>query len=486
MIYKLLGNTDEVTTCDQCGRAELKGTVELEDEFGNVVHFGSVCAAVALGRGSTAKAGRAVMAEAEANRRAAEELVRREHQRALCESQAKVRAIFNNRQAPVPHRIDLSPYGRLGGGGKSSVIVETYDRHPETGDRFEVRYKEAFDVPFSEVPALMRGRAERGAAIFEGVELFPRGEPRVFKRNGLPAEGPLSIVDTRQFEHDGGRWRPVPGTGEPVACHCCRRGVVIHARFGGGPIYGVTCAKRIAKVSVVDEREARADAIVRGELARRREAGKPTDIRTVTRAMLGHWAGFDLADKAIEHAIWRLADRAPLKPNDRTAAAAATPAPVMGQCVKRAGKGRIRGYEHIHKGYCFACGGTGKIDATPRAHPPAPRLSDEEMQRSDIAQLKALYDGAAMSRPGADRDAWAAYNPRYGDTAETVGHMLAEIRDPAVRRHYIEGFKRLDLLPEWYDRANAHYKLMRGPKANGAVALFGAPSHRRRTRRGRR
>lgn len=48
MRFRFLGNTDEVTTCDCCGRSDLKATVALEDECGTVVHYGVVCAARAM------------------------------------------------------------------------------------------------------------------------------------------------------------------------------------------------------------------------------------------------------------------------------------------------------------------------------------------------------------------------------------------------------------------------------------------------------
>ena len=55
--FKFLGNTDEVDTCDCCGRKDLKSTVALENlDTGDVVHFGVVCAA------------RAAAADAEYNR----------------------------------------------------------------------------------------------------------------------------------------------------------------------------------------------------------------------------------------------------------------------------------------------------------------------------------------------------------------------------------------------------------------------------------
>lgn len=49
MDVRFLGTTDDVTTCDCCGRADLKSTVAL-DVDGAVVHYGSDCAARAIGR----------------------------------------------------------------------------------------------------------------------------------------------------------------------------------------------------------------------------------------------------------------------------------------------------------------------------------------------------------------------------------------------------------------------------------------------------
>ena len=45
---RYLGTDDSVSTCDCCGRSDLKSTVEIETESGDVVHFGVVCAARAL------------------------------------------------------------------------------------------------------------------------------------------------------------------------------------------------------------------------------------------------------------------------------------------------------------------------------------------------------------------------------------------------------------------------------------------------------
>lgn len=48
---KILGINDDVTTCECCGRAGLKKTVVLESFDGlQRVHFGSQCAAKAIGK----------------------------------------------------------------------------------------------------------------------------------------------------------------------------------------------------------------------------------------------------------------------------------------------------------------------------------------------------------------------------------------------------------------------------------------------------
>jgi len=72
---KFLGSSDEVTTCDHCGRAELKYTIALEIDDEEVVHFGSTCASYALaGRGIKIAAGtiKRKSQDADAARRRAE------------------------------------------------------------------------------------------------------------------------------------------------------------------------------------------------------------------------------------------------------------------------------------------------------------------------------------------------------------------------------------------------------------------------------
>lgn len=48
MTFTLLGLTDAVSTCDCCGKRNLKVAVEMENEAGEVVHYGRDCAGAAL------------------------------------------------------------------------------------------------------------------------------------------------------------------------------------------------------------------------------------------------------------------------------------------------------------------------------------------------------------------------------------------------------------------------------------------------------
>lgn len=47
---RFLGSTDDVTSCDCCGRTDLKSTVALSFDGDVTVYYGVVCAAKALGR----------------------------------------------------------------------------------------------------------------------------------------------------------------------------------------------------------------------------------------------------------------------------------------------------------------------------------------------------------------------------------------------------------------------------------------------------
>lgn len=68
MSTAIKGITDEVNTCESCGWTDLKSTVILEINEG-VVHFGSLCAARAMGRRSKSDVEKtAVKAQAEVDR----------------------------------------------------------------------------------------------------------------------------------------------------------------------------------------------------------------------------------------------------------------------------------------------------------------------------------------------------------------------------------------------------------------------------------
>lgn len=71
---KFLGNTDEVTACDCCGRTGLKSTVALEAADEGTVYYGVTCAARALGR--TAKEVRSEARDADRAKAAAAQAIR--------------------------------------------------------------------------------------------------------------------------------------------------------------------------------------------------------------------------------------------------------------------------------------------------------------------------------------------------------------------------------------------------------------------------
>lgn len=49
---KFLGVSDEITTCEHCGKQDLKRTIAIETEDGSIVHYGCDCAARALKQSS--------------------------------------------------------------------------------------------------------------------------------------------------------------------------------------------------------------------------------------------------------------------------------------------------------------------------------------------------------------------------------------------------------------------------------------------------
>jgi hypothetical protein len=52
MGYTAICTDDSITTCDCCGRTNLKATVLMESDLGELVHFGRTCAARNTGKSS--------------------------------------------------------------------------------------------------------------------------------------------------------------------------------------------------------------------------------------------------------------------------------------------------------------------------------------------------------------------------------------------------------------------------------------------------
>ncbi len=77
---RFLGTSDEVSTCECCGRADLKSTVAISIDGGDAVYFGVVCAARAIGRKSAEV--KSATAAADRAKTEAERLVRLERERA--------------------------------------------------------------------------------------------------------------------------------------------------------------------------------------------------------------------------------------------------------------------------------------------------------------------------------------------------------------------------------------------------------------------
>ncbi|HEY9418071.1 MAG TPA: hypothetical protein VIQ30_25205 [Pseudonocardia sp.] len=92
-VFLVLGSTDEVTSCEHCGRTELKGTIRLGvlDADGNVedvTYFGAVCGARAAGWTTKDIRKRATAAD-----RAAREAARIERDRLDTIEHARIRAL---------------------------------------------------------------------------------------------------------------------------------------------------------------------------------------------------------------------------------------------------------------------------------------------------------------------------------------------------------------------------------------------------------
>jgi hypothetical protein len=63
MTYKFCGTTDEITTCDCCGKSNLKKTVVLQNENGDYLYYGVDCAARTINNKTN---GKAVLVQAQA------------------------------------------------------------------------------------------------------------------------------------------------------------------------------------------------------------------------------------------------------------------------------------------------------------------------------------------------------------------------------------------------------------------------------------
>lgn len=227
-MYRLLGHTDDVTTCEHCGKSELKGTVALENDVGNIVYFGSVCAARALGRGSSAKEGRAVMSEAVALRRAAEEAARLAAIRRQQAIEREIEFIVGLRHLGDTVNV-------INRGNASRVMIFTHDRGT---------YAEDFNVPLDRVPSVMESRRAAGEPPFQGLELAhlarSRGHaPRAFKPNG-------------SHKANATRFKVLGTSADVDQCGHCGRGglkrtVILGALDADGVVlsethYGTSCA----------------------------------------------------------------------------------------------------------------------------------------------------------------------------------------------------------------------------------------------------
>lgn len=62
---KLLGTDDSINVCDCCGKSNLKYSVTLETDAGDIVHYGSDCAGAALYGRKNRKNGRVALERAQ-------------------------------------------------------------------------------------------------------------------------------------------------------------------------------------------------------------------------------------------------------------------------------------------------------------------------------------------------------------------------------------------------------------------------------------
>ncbi len=106
-----LGTTDEVSTCDCCGKTNLKSTLALSVDGGEAVYYGVVCAARAIGR-SEKEVRSGARAADKAKAKAAAEAERKAHYEAFVAQRARWQAWL---QANGTGRDDYEREASLGG-----------------------------------------------------------------------------------------------------------------------------------------------------------------------------------------------------------------------------------------------------------------------------------------------------------------------------------------------------------------------------------
>jgi hypothetical protein len=127
MAFALLGIVEEVTTCDCCGKTRLAQTVAMETEVGDVVHYGTTCAARALGGRGSRKEGSALWTKALMVQKCRDALTR-------------VRAAMDVGECP-----------RKAAGSRFLV---SYGVYSDTGNKMPLRiYFEGWTIPGAEIPA---------------------------------------------------------------------------------------------------------------------------------------------------------------------------------------------------------------------------------------------------------------------------------------------------------------------------------------------
>lgn len=169
--YTILGTSDEVTTCDCCGKKNLRSTVALEATDGSGdVHFGRVCAARALGWGDTPDDGRRVQRAAERREEARRETAERA---AYDANVAAMRQYVCPSSSPYADDGDRAEwhvkYVRIDGGTKVVRSVYTWLRGSDHPTESIVFWIEEFVGSPSDAISTMADRAARGEKSFAAI-----------------------------------------------------------------------------------------------------------------------------------------------------------------------------------------------------------------------------------------------------------------------------------------------------------------------------